>query len=56
MKKYSVTVQAVITKDVIVEASNEDEAYELAHESFSVFNDDSPENYEENTLNMTELK
>ena len=56
MKTYQVTIEARITKSYIVEADNEDVAYELAHEQFSVLNDDTPERYEEETLNICEVK
>jgi hypothetical protein len=56
MKTYQVTIEARVTKSYIVEADNEDVAYELAHEQFSVLNDDTPERYEEETLNICEVK
>tara|TARA_R110000823_G_scaffold310532_1_gene435486 strand:+ start:102 stop:275 length:174 start_codon:yes stop_codon:yes gene_type:complete len=56
MKTYQVTIEARITKSYIVEADNEDGAYELAHEQFSVLNDDTPERYEEETLDICEVK
>ena len=54
--KYKVTIEARVTKSYIVEADNEDLAYELAHELFSVLNDDTPERYEEETLDIREVK
>lgn len=56
MKTYQVTIEARIIKSYIVEADNEDVAYELAHEQFSVLNDDTPERYEEQTLDICEVK
>ena len=56
MKTYQVTIEARITKSYIVEADNEDVAYELAHEQFSVLNDDTPERYEQETLDICEVK
>ncbi len=56
MKTYQVTIEARVTKSYIVEADNEDGAYELAHEQFSVLNDDTPERYEEETLDIREVK
>jgi hypothetical protein len=56
MKTYKVTIEARVTKSYIVEADNEDVAYELAHEEFSVLNDDVPERYEEQTLDICEVK
>ena len=54
--KYKVTIEARVTKSYIVEADNEDLAYESAHELFSVLNDDTPERYEEETLDIREVK
>ena len=54
--KYEVTILARVTKTYTVEADNEDLAYELAHELFSVLNDDTPERYEEETLDIREAK
>jgi hypothetical protein len=54
--KYEVTIQARVVKTYTVEADNEDLAYELAHEQFSVLNDDVPERYEEETLDIREMK
>ena len=56
MKKYKVTIQARVVKSYTVEAENEDLAYELAHELFSVMNDDIPERYEEETLDILEVQ
>jgi hypothetical protein len=56
MKKYKVTIQARVTKTYVVEADNIDLAYELAHDQFSVLNDDIPERYEEETLDIREVK
>jgi len=53
--KYAVTIEARVTKTYTVEAENVDLAYELAHEQFSVLNDDVPEHYEENTLEIKEV-
>ena len=56
MKTYKVTIEARVTKSYIVEADNEDVAYELAHDKFSVLTDDVPERYEEQTLDICEVK
>ena len=56
-RSYDVTIQAVITKTIRVEADTVDESYELAHELFDArFQDDYPERYEETTLNTVEVK
>lgn len=54
--KYKVTIQARVVKAYTVEAENEDLAYELAQELFSVLNDDIPERYEEEVLDIREVK
>jgi hypothetical protein len=54
--KYEVTILARVTKTYTVEADDEDLAYELAHELFSVLNDDTPERYEEETIDIREVK
>jgi hypothetical protein len=56
MKTYEVTIRATITKDVLVEAEDENKAAEQAHEEFSVLNDGSDENYKQETLNVEERK
>jgi len=56
MKTYEVTIKATIYKTLTVEAANEDEAYEAAHEKFSVLNDDTPERYEQETMGIEELE
>lgn len=43
MKTYSVQIRAEITKTIKVQAMNEDDACEEAHEIFSVASDGSPE-------------
>ena len=55
MKTYSVTIQARIVKTITVEADDIDQAYELAHEQFSVLNDDNEEHYEQDTVDIEEI-
>lgn len=52
--KYEVTIEARISKTYTVEADNEDLAYELAHESFSVLPDEAKEHYEQETINISQ--
>lgn len=54
MKTYEVTIRATIYKTLTVEAENEDEAYEAAHEQFSVL----PlyERYDEETVEIKEVR
>ena len=56
MKTYEVTIRATITKTYKVEAKNANKAVEEAHEIFSVLNDDTDENYEQDLLSVEELK
>lgn len=49
-KQYIVTVRATITKDVIVEAENEEEADEIAHELFTTDCDGMDEDYDQETI------
>ena len=55
MKTYSVTIQARIVKTMTVEADDVEQAYELAHEQFSVLNDDNEERYEQDTVDIKEI-
>jgi len=55
MKQYEVTMRSVITKTYIIEAKDDSDAIEIAHFSFSVLPDDSPERYEQELVAMTEL-
>jgi len=56
MKKYDVQIEAIVTKTIRVNAVDEDAAYDLAHEIFTVANDDHLERYEQNTLNIWEVQ
>lgn len=52
--KYKITIQATVTKDILVEAEDIDEAYNLAHEQFDC-STGGGEKYEEETLNIEEI-
>jgi len=54
-KTYDVQIEAIVTKTIRVNAIDKDAARELAHEIFTVANDDHEERYEENTLNIFEV-
>jgi hypothetical protein len=56
MKTYEVKIQATITKIVRVEAKDVDEAYEFAHEDFSVLSDDNWEKYDQQTIDIREVR
>lgn len=54
--KYVVTIQATIRKQIEVDATDEDEASDLAHEQFSVLSDGIPETYEQDTLGIAKME
>lgn len=57
MKTYEVTIRATIYKTLTVEAENEDEAYEAAHEQFSVLPEPGVyERYDEETVEIKEVR
>ena len=57
MKTYEVTIKATIYKTLTVEAENEDEAYEAAHEQFSVLPESgTQERYDEETVEVKEVR
>ena len=56
MKTYEVTIRATVTKTLKVEAEDKDAAYIAAHEEFSVLNTGEDERYEEETLEVKEVK
>lgn len=56
--KYQVTVRAVITKCYIIDLEENDSyeaAVEKAHEVFSVLQDNAPERYEQELLDIWKL-
>ena len=54
MNKYEVTIQAVVTKTLLIEAKDSNSAEEAAHEQFSVLNDGVDEDYDQETLRIEE--
>jgi hypothetical protein len=56
MRTYRVTIRATVTKTLTVKAENEDDAYVAAHEEFSVLNTGDDEDYDEETLEVKEVK
>jgi capsid portal protein len=50
--EYKVTIKATVYKTIAVDANSENEAYELAHDVFSVQRDEWPERYEEETVDI----
>jgi hypothetical protein len=53
MKTYDVIIKAEIYKTIRVQANNEDEAYEEAHEIFTALPDEWPEKYNQETISIT---
>ena len=56
--KYEVTIRAVITKTYIIDLEENDSyeaAVEKAHEVFSVLQDNAPERYEQELLDICKL-
>ena len=53
-KNFAVTIKASVTKTIGVEAENEDDAVEQAHQEFSILCDSNDENYSQETINVTE--
>lgn len=56
MKTYEVTIRATVTKVIRVEAMNEDDADTEARERFSVAEVSPEEDYDEETLDIEEVK
>ena len=55
MPKYLVTIRAIIAKQYLVEADSREKAAEEAHERFNPNRDGSPETYEQDTYDVTEI-
>lgn len=56
MKTYDVTVRGIVTKTIRVEAENVEEAVSDAHDQFFVGDCNFHEDYDEETLNVEEVK
>jgi len=56
VKTYDVIIKTTIYKTYRVEATSDDDAYEQAHECFSVLNDGTPERYEQETIDISEVR
>ena len=54
-KTYDVVIEAVVTKTIRVNAIDEDEAYDLAHEMFTVTKNGDAEYYEQSTMDIYEV-
>lgn len=55
MKTYEVTIRATITKTYKVQAEDDNEALNIGHEVFSVECDETPEHYEQETIEVFEI-
>lgn len=55
MKTYDVTIRAIVTKTIRVEAQDEDEAVTEAHGEFDVTCTDIREKYEEDMIDVREV-
>jgi hypothetical protein len=56
MKKYEVTIKAIIIKTYTIEAESEAEALATGNDLFSVENDEAPEHYEQNVVDVSEVQ
>jgi len=52
--KYNITIRATVTKTLCVEAESRAEAVETANDAFEVETDHTDENYEQDTIAITE--
>jgi hypothetical protein len=55
MKTYDVTIQAVITKTLRIQADNPDDAYCEAHEMFNPYSGEAEDSHEQETLSVKEV-
>lgn len=56
MKTYDVTVRGIVTKTIRVEAETAEEAVSDAHDQFLLSDCNFHEDYDEETLNVEEVK
>lgn len=56
MKTYTVKIKAELFKLITVEAKDENEACELAHELFDLHCDEFPEKYSQDTVEVKETE
>lgn len=55
METYDVTIRATVMKTIRVTAKTEDDAWDLAHEMFSVGATGDAEHYEQDTVRIEEV-
>ena len=56
MKFFDVTIKATVIKTYTVQADDSDSAVQIAVDGFSVLLDDAEEHYEQEVLDIIELK
>lgn len=54
--KYAITIKATIIKTIEVDADDLSQANDLAHEEFTVANNDNDEKYEQETIAECEVQ
>ena len=55
MKSFVVVVRATVTKTMHIVAENDDEAAQVAQNTFTVAEDDCDDNYEQDILSVNEV-
>lgn len=56
MDEYDVEITCTIRKTIrVVECNSEQEAIETAHQLFSILNDETPEDYDEQVTKVTKV-
>lgn len=56
IKTFRVTIEATVRKTIEVDAENQDEAVEQAHQEFSTENTDDAEKYTEDMVEVEEVR
>lgn len=55
MSRYQIRIQAIITRDMEVEAESQGKACELAHETFDPSKAESEDGYDEQIINVEKV-
>jgi hypothetical protein len=53
---YKVTIEATLRKELTIDASNEQNAIDLANEEFDLRNDHNPEKYDQQTISVVPVR
>ena len=56
MKEWDVTIEATTRRTLRIQSPTRSQAIEVAHETFSVLNDDNKEEYSEETVDVKEVE